>query len=81
MSDSAEKLVNPPVNQTKMVKIRTLRPIRIGDTVTPEGQEVHVTEDQAKEFCDRAFKGPYSFAGERLEDPAPRGIIKRAERI
>lgn len=53
-----------PVEE-KLVKIRTIRDIRLanGTQVKPD-QEVEVTEEEAKLFCDTEFKLNYSGFGE-----------------
>lgn len=68
------KLVNPPSKQTKMVRIKTLLPIRrqVGPTpldteIVNPGTTLEVTEDEAKMFCDKSFKGLPKFSGERYE--------------
>lgn len=52
-------LNHPPKAQTKMVKIKAIYPIRIGEGksehVVTEGKTVDVTEEDAKEFCDRKY--------------------------
>lgn len=73
----------------KKVKIKVLRPIRIGDRVVDPTQNgldpktnllkdviVEVTEEDAKMFCDVQYKGHYAFAGERYSgsDPTPEDV-------
>ena len=52
-------LINPPTKQVKMVKIRAKYPIRINreglEDIVSIGQTADVTEEEAKEFCDKEF--------------------------
>lgn len=78
-------LINPPTKQVKMVKARVLLPIRLthDSLVIEPGNEVEMTEDQAKEFCDREFTGMTTYFGKRECNDITAGPIKRrrAERI
>lgn len=66
----------------KMVKIRALQAIDLGDKTLSKDQEAEVTEEQAKEFCDKEFEGNYSFSGERTgAGSEERHKIKRAVRL
>ena len=53
------EMTNAPTKQVRMVKIKTVHPIRLGEgkdeTVITENSVVSVTEEQAKEFCDRKY--------------------------
>lgn len=74
------EMKNEP-KRTKMVKIKTVRAIRLKDgTEVGPNREVEVSEDEATEFC-RAFKGSYDFAGEVPESIAKRSRIVRAIRL
>lgn len=88
------KLTNPPADQTKMttepqavkmVKIRCLLPVctdPVTGFVNKVGDVIEVTEEHAKEFCDREFKGTYPFFGERYSDEsAGQTVRRRAERV
>lgn len=80
--DNNTKMVAPqPDNKTKMVKIRALRPINTSIGPLAPGQEKEVPEEDAREFCDRVFQGPYDFAGEVPEKHATRHLVRRAERL
>ncbi len=83
----SEQLVQEP-KRTKMVqqpqtsrnvKIKTLRAIQIDGNIVPEGQELLVTEEEAKAFCDLSFEGPYDFQGERTSPSSFK--IFRATRV
>lgn len=68
-----------------MVRIRTLRAISVPTKENPNniiepGRTVEVSEEQAKEFCDRHFEGGRAYVGERYNDD-PRNNIVRAERV
>lgn len=74
------KLVKPDEKTPeRTVKIKTLRPIMIDDAIIPEGKEVMVSAEEAKQFCDLSFGGHYAFEGERRE-PIHHDI-KRAVRV
>jgi hypothetical protein len=83
------KMTNPPVKQTKMIKIKATQPIRLdresngklSSVDVQPGTVVEVTEEEAQEFCDRKFKGYHAFDGERSEKDAPRSEITRAVRV
>jgi hypothetical protein len=77
------KMVSDPGSTLKMVKIKTLRDIRLDPvgTIVKAGNEVEVTEEQAKEFCDLEIEGNYAFAGERANEAADRHRIRRAQRL
>lgn len=53
------EMKNPPKKQTRMVKIVVKHPIRVmkgkDEHIVTEGQTVEVTEEEAREFCDKAF--------------------------
>lgn len=72
---------DPP--STKKVEIKALRAILLSDgTSLAAGQRAFVSEEDAKEFCDKTFTGKYAFGGERENnDEVPRNKIKRAERL
>jgi len=77
------KLINPPAGQTKMVKCKVISGIsvkRLGG-VQSAGMLVELTEEEAKEFCDKTFVGPYNFDGERGKKNATRTLLRRAVRI
>lgn len=80
---SDTKMVAPEPSPDKLVKIKTLRDIMVGDQIIKPDQEVMVTEEQAKEFCDKTFTGPHQFRGERDEVEAKQSIAKitRAVRL
>lgn len=69
------------VEMIKGVKIRAKRPIRLEDgSVLQPGSEASVSEEMAKEYCDRQFTTQYEFSGERAGiQPLPQ--ITRAERV
>lgn len=79
------KAAPAPKRADGKVKIRTLRPIRIGRgedaKEIPEGVELEVDEHAAKEFCDKVFRGPYDWSGERSDATATVGKIVRAVRV
>lgn len=53
------EMTNAPVAQVKMIKCKTVHPIRVKrdgeDTIIAQDQEVSLTEAEAKEFCDKKF--------------------------
>ncbi len=65
----------------KKVKIRVLQPIVVDGATMAVGLVTEVDEEVAVEFCDRKFKGHYSFSGERGINSAERHIMVRAERV
>jgi hypothetical protein len=72
--------------QDKKVKIKTVTAIHFIDETGKEktigpGLTVDVSEEVAKEFCDRVFTGSYSFSGERDNAEDQRHSYKRAERV
>lgn len=79
------KMTNPP-KQLKMVKIKTIYPIRVmregAEVIVKEGNVVEVTEDEAKEFCDKEFKLGYKDIFGNVDPHAfkPKNA-KRAERV
>lgn len=75
-------MIADQTTKTKLVKIRAITPIAPDgvNTVAPGGV-VEVSEAAAKEFCDRVFKGNYSFGGERSNQTAERHMVRRAERV
>jgi hypothetical protein len=87
MSSSDPKhMSNPPTDQTKMVKIKAIYPIRVGkgdaETVITPGNTVEVSESEAKEFCDKSFNlGMKDTFGNRHPSEAHAKIVKRAERV
>lgn len=69
-----EAKVEAKDSKQKMVKIFTRRAILverkktahgIEGRIIPPGTEIEVTEEDAKDFCDRQFTGHYAFGGER----------------
>lgn len=80
-------LVNPPKNQTRMVKIRAKTPIRTvndkgHETIHQTGAVVEVTEEEAAEFCDKKIALGYKdtfgqYEGNALKEQT----VVRAERI
>lgn len=78
------KMVNKPQTTQmiakKKVKILTQRPISVDGKIVEPGQTLEVSEDEAKEFCDRSFQSFYPFSGERYEDATPAKIF-RAVRV
>lgn len=78
-SPAQTKMQAPPAKQTKMVKLKALRPLtlRSGETVV-ENTIFSVPEDEAKELCAK-FRGPMNFAGERiLQSHEKNFLISRA---
>lgn len=85
-TDKNVSLVNPPTKQVKMVKIKTSQAIRLNrdnsETIVPPGKVIDVTEDEAKEFCDRQFKlGMRDTFGNFDKNTVRPTIIRRAERV
>lgn len=86
-NESSTKMVSPNKSNTKMVKIKTLLPIRVQRDGEPmvikENQTVEVTEEEASMFCDKAFAGRFNFSGERFVDDgdASKQRIVRAVRV
>jgi hypothetical protein len=79
-------LTSPPVKQARMVRIKAIHPIRTmkGDVevITTPGNTVEVTEDEAKEFCDRPFDIGYKQAFGNIDPSmARKTVIHRAERV
>jgi len=78
-TEKKTKLVAPAA-PTKVVKIRALRDIAVGEQRLPAGTEVEVTEELAADLC-KPITGPYSFAGYRGDYDAQKAQIVRAERV
>lgn len=84
---SNTKMVAPSKTETKMVKIKTILPIRLtrdGESMNVnENQVVEVTEEEAAMFCDKAFVGRFNFSGERYTEDgdASKQKIVRAVRV
>jgi len=63
------------------VKIKAVRTIELKDgRQVKKGEIVEVSEDEAKEFADKVFKGQYAFAGERFNDIQRHNVV-RAVRV
>lgn len=83
------QLVAPAPNVPRLVKIRALLPIMPSgqvkgqEQIVAPGTVLEVTEEDAKEFCDRIFVGNYGMSGMFPEQQAEltRHRIKRAERV
>jgi hypothetical protein len=77
-----QQMVAPPAAK-RLVKIRANQPIAYGDVTLAAGQEAEVSEEMAKEFCDRHFEGNYAFGGERSSESgaAERHRLTRAVRV
>lgn len=73
--------LDAPAPKTKLVKIRANQAIAYGDVSLAEGQTAEVSEEMAKEFCDRKFEGNYAFGGERSEATSDRHVLVRAVRV
>lgn len=79
-------MTNPPKDQAKMVKIKAIHPIRVGQgveeqVVTP-GNIAMVTEEEAREFCDKKFDiGFKDTFGNRHPSEAQKKTVIRAERV
>lgn len=74
------QMTNPPTSEVKMEKIRALQGIwinRLAKIVNP-GEEFDATPEEIEEFCDKRFKGPYAFDGERSKKNAARHMYRRA---
>lgn len=79
------------VKKAKKVKIKAIRSIQVGGHIHEPGSIVEVTEDEAKEFCDRKFAGYMPFYGTKPEsnamlnegapDPLATKQIVRAKRV
>lgn len=92
---SQTQMTKPPVEQTKMVKVKVLYPIRVTRTykgkeveevVTPGTDKapriVEVSEEEAKEFCDTKFDiGMKEHFGPLERRSARRTSVVRAERV
>lgn len=73
----------------RTVKCRVLREFEIDKQLQRVGSIVMLTEDEAKEFCDRKFAGYHPFYGYMPEigplmegeNPLQRKEIVRAERV
>lgn len=73
-------------NQTRMVKIKALQPIRLtregGEKIVAPGQTAEVTEDEAREFCDKKFDiGVRDYFGNSDKKALKNTVVKRAERV
>lgn len=77
------------MKKEKKVKIELIRPCIIEGQIQNTGQFL-VSEDEAKEFCDRKFKGPTQYYGTRENvdpltgqpEPSVKAVeIVRAKRI
>lgn len=86
--DELKKPINPvedvhaiPYEKVKLVKIKALHPIRIGENVVPPDSIIEVSESLAREFCDKGFENGFNFAGERTGRGIDRGTVYRAVRI
>lgn len=81
------QMTNLPVNETRMVKIKTIYPIRLkekdgSERIITEGNTAMVTEDEAKEFCDRKFDvGHKNQFGNADPSDHSRMSVRRAERV
>lgn len=63
------------------VKARLLRPVCLSNGATHgPGEEVMMSEEDAKEFCDKSFSTVYGFSGS-VEEIRPLAALKRAERV
>lgn len=76
---AASNMVAAPAK--KKVKIRALQPIAVDGVTLAVGVVTEVDEEVAVEFCDKKFKGQYSFSGERGINSAERHMLVRAERV
>lgn len=84
MTAPAGNTTNMTAPTPRLVKIRALKPIRTAEGVHLEpGQVGEVTEEWAKEFCDRKFRGSYRFSGERRgsKEDLDLCVTVRAERV
>jgi hypothetical protein len=66
-----------------MTKVRILQPCdlkRLSRVVNP-GEELEMTPDEVKEFCDKKFVGPYKHDGFASKKNARRSMIARAIRM
>lgn len=83
--EGTSQLVATPAGVPRLVKVRALQPIRPSgqQNIYAPGEIVEVTEEDAKEFCDRVFVGNYGMSGMFPEQQAEaiRHRIKRAERV
>lgn len=78
-------MANPP-KQMKMIKAKTLHPVRLmrdgSETIVKEGTPVELTEEEAKEFCDKDFeighRDVFGYQDVLASRPAK---IRRAERL
>jgi len=83
-------MTNPPAEQTKMVKIKAIYPIRVPkvvkgkeiEEIVSPGQTAEVSEEDAREFCDRKFNiGMKEHFGPLERRAARRTMVTRAERV
>lgn len=78
------KMVDKPKNPTKMVKIRaerTIKPNSLEGKMLAAGEEAEVSEEDAKEFCDKTISGFADHEGEISSKNAKAQEIKRAVRL
>lgn len=64
-----------------LTRIKTVRAIRVGEQEYIEDLLLDVSEDVAKEFCDKKIHGQMAHYGERTGDDAKRHEIVRAIRM
>ena len=72
---------NQNSDQSKKIKIKALRdiaPRSAGGKILKAGTIVHVTEEEAKEYCDKYFTGFPQGSG---QGKWPKEKIYRAERV
>jgi hypothetical protein len=78
-------MTNPPSSQTKMVRIKAIYPIRLGEGklehVVTEGNVVSVSEEDAKEFCDKKYLIGYRDNGGYQTRGAKETQVYRAVRV
>lgn len=87
---SDTQMQNPPSDETKMtskvasskmVKIQAVESIMVGKQMVAPGAVVMATEEEAAEYCDRRFEGPYSHTGETTDPTPRRSVTVRAKRV
>ncbi len=80
------KMVNAPKTQTKLVKIKANTAIRLTkdgvEEIITEGKVVEVSEEDAREYCDREFNLGYkdTFGNFDPHSVKPK-VIRRAVRV
>lgn len=86
-----KKNAAPPTPGARTVKIKVIRPIEIDKKIFSPNAEVMVTEEEAKEYCDKTFAAYHPFHGymphteglqdEGVHNPLSRKQIVRAVRL